>query len=59
MGSDGGQDGLPLSLPDKDLPQGSCQLFLTVTDPATGTRIALANTTDNAETGLLLGQLDH
>lgn len=57
---EGGQSQkVTLSLPDKDLPQGSCQLFLTVTDPATGTRIALANTTDNAETGLLLGQLDH
>lgn len=45
------------SLPAKDLPKGSCQLFFSITDPATGKQIALANTAYDEEKGLLLGQI--
>lgn len=48
---------LTASLPEKDLPKGSCQLFFSVTEPATGRQIALANTAYEQDRGLLLGQL--
>lgn len=49
---------LTASLAAKDLPHGTYSIFLSVTDPATGRQISLANTAYVADTGLLLGQLD-
>lgn len=49
---------LTATLPGKELSKGTWQVFFSITDNATGTRIALANTTYTKETGLLLGQLD-
>lgn len=49
---------LTASLPAADLPEGSYQIFLSVTDHATGKEIQLANTSYLEGVGLLLGQLD-
>ena len=49
---------LTASLPAQALPYGRCGVYLSVTDPASGRQIALANTAYHAENGLLLGQLE-
>ena len=49
---------LTAQLPTTNLPHGTYQLYLSVTDPATGKQIALANTAYYDEKGLLLGRLD-
>ena len=49
---------LTASLPARELPEGTWQLFFSVTDPATGGQIALANTAYHEGDGLLLGQLE-
>lgn len=49
---------LTASLPARELSEGTWQLFFSVTDPATGGQIALANTAYHEGDGLLLGQLD-
>ena len=50
---------LTASLPVRDLSKGTWQLFFSVTDPATGGQIALANTTLVSENGVPLGQLEN
>ena len=50
---------LTASLPVRNLSKGTWQLFFSVTDPATGGQIALANTTLVSENGVPLGQLEN
>lgn len=45
-------------LPCTELPRNTCELFLSVTDTATGAQIALANTTYFDGSGVLLGRLE-
>ena len=50
---------LTASLLARELPEGTWHLFFSVTDPATGGQIALANTAYVAGNGVLLGQLEN
>lgn len=49
---------LTAEVPFTELPRNTCELFLSVTDTATGAQIALANTTYMDGAGVLLGQLE-
>lgn len=49
---------LTAEIPFAELPGNPCELYLSVTDAATGGQIALANTTYADGTGVLLGRLE-